>query len=403
MRLVVHDFPGHGFPLSLSRQLAALGHEVLHLYSQEFPSPRAITASASEARLTVAAVSIPGLYTSTKPLQRLQGDRHYAAALVRRVAAFQPEVILGGNGPLAAQSRLLKYSRQQQIPFVFWLQDIYGRAFGLIAQERFGRLLGGLIGTMVSRWEQRLWRQSQSVIAISSDFAQALTKAGIAQERIAIIENWAVREDFIPPEPAITAAWVAKQGLGGRRLIVYAGTLGFKHNPLLLAQVAAALAYYPCEPPHSGVTLVVASEGRGRGLLEAEKQRLGLDCLHLIDFLPPQDFSTCLAAAEFCLVQLEADAGSYSVPSKILAYAAAGRAILAAIPSQNLAARILVQNALGEVVAPNHPEEFIRRAFDWLDQPKLLAQYGQNSLDYANAAFNLPTIADRFLNRLQRD
>ncbi|MCX8502106.1 MAG: glycosyltransferase family 4 protein [Alphaproteobacteria bacterium] len=400
MRLVVHDFPGHGFPLSLSRRLAQLGHEVLHLYSGDYPSPRAFAPSLGESGLTLDAVAERGLYASPNPLWRLWDDRRYAAALVRRVAAFQPEIILGGNGPLAAQARLLDYSRQQQIPFVFWLQDIYGRAFGGIVRKRFGRLLGGPVGGFFSRWERQLWRQSQSIIAISSDFALALTAAGIAQERIAIIENWAVREDFVAPAPEVTAAWVAKHGLGGRRLIVYAGTLGFKHNPRLLVRVAAALADYPSDPPTTGVTLVVASEGRGRSLLEAEKQRLGLDCLHLLDYLPQPEFSACLAAAEFCLVQLEADAGSYSVPSKILAYAAAGRSILAAIPAENLAARLVVQNGLGEVVPPDQDEEFCRRVFEWLDQPTLLAQYSDNSRHYANIAFDLPAISERFLHRL---
>ena len=400
MRLVVHDFPGHGFPLSLSRRLAQLGHEVLHLYSADYPSPQAFGPSVEESGLTLGAVAVLGLYASPNPLRRLWDDRAYARALVARVAAFQPEIILGGNGPLTVQAALLAYGRRQRIPFVFWLQDIYGRAFGVIVRKRFGRLLGGLVGGFFSRWERRLWRQSQSLIAISSDFAQLLTAVGIAQERIAIIENWAVLDDLAAPSPAVTAAWVARHGLGGRRLIVYAGTLGFKHNPRLLARVAAALADYPCDPPSSAVTLVVASEGRGRGLLEAEKQRLGLDCLHLLDFQSPQDFSSCLAAAEFCLVQLEADAGSYSVPSKILAYAAAGRAILAAMPAENLAARLVVRQGLGEVVPPDQEEEFCRRVFEWLDQPALLAQYGENSRQFANSAFDLSAITERFLHRL---
>ena len=40
LRIAVHDYSGHPFQVQLSRALAERGHEVLHLYSTRFQTPR---------------------------------------------------------------------------------------------------------------------------------------------------------------------------------------------------------------------------------------------------------------------------------------------------------------------------------------------------------------------------
>ena len=50
---------------------------------------------------------------------------------------------------------------------------------------------------------------------------------------------------------------------------------------------------------------------------------------------------------------LEADAGVFSVPSKVLSYLCAGRPLLLAVPKENLAAKIVVECGAGLVVEPS--------------------------------------------------
>ena len=40
MRIIVHDYAGHPFEVQLSRELAARGHDVLHLYCGSTHTPR---------------------------------------------------------------------------------------------------------------------------------------------------------------------------------------------------------------------------------------------------------------------------------------------------------------------------------------------------------------------------
>ena len=63
--------------------------------------------------------------------------------------------------------------------------------------------------------------------------------------------------------------------------------------------------------------------------------------LMLLPFQPYEVLPEVLASADVLIAILEPDAGVFSVPSKVLSYHCAGRPILAAIPAENLAARII--------------------------------------------------------------
>ena len=61
---------------------------------------------------------------------------------------------------------------------------------------------------------------------------------------------------------------------------------------------------------------------------------------------------------------LDADAGAFCVPSKVLSYMCAGRAVLGAMPRQNLAARVVVDQNAGRVVEPDDVAGFRAAAIE---------------------------------------
>jgi glycosyltransferase involved in cell wall biosynthesis len=87
----------------------------------------------------------------------------------------------------------------------------------------------------------------------------------------------------------------------------------------------------------------------------------------------------------------------FSVPSKVLSYMCAGRAILGAMPRQNLAARTIVEAGAGVVVEPDDAAAFRAAAEALLANPAQLAAHGAAARKYAENAFDIQQIADRFL------
>jgi colanic acid biosynthesis glycosyl transferase WcaI len=208
------------------------------------------------------------------------------------------------------------------IVFVFWLQDIYSAAIGHYLGERLG-LPGRLIGNHYRRLERSLLNASDAVVAISDRFLPVLAEWRIPDDRIAVIPNWASLSEIYPT--AKDNDWARLHGLHDKTVALYTGTLGLKHNPAILLDLARAGAA-------SALQVVVVSEGKAAQWLEqAHARKRAVDNLTVLPFQPMKLYPQILGTGDILLAILGAEAAAFSVPSKILSYLAAGKPIVAAI------------------------------------------------------------------------
>jgi len=270
---------------------------------------------------------------------------------------------------------------------VFWQQDIYSAAIASAAAARFG-ILGHAIGTVANFVERAVARESKAIIAISDDFLAVLDRWKVSQ-RTTVIPNWAPTAE-LPVRPR-NNAWATKHGLVGRPVVLYSGTLGFKHNPAILVSIARAMkAAFP-----KGLVLVV-SEGLGRDWLAGRKLEEGLTNLELLDYQSYDSFPDVLGSADVLLAILEPSAGQYSVPSKVLSYLCAARAIVAVMPNANAAASVLKSSGGGVVVRPGREHEAVDVILELLGDEPRRTQFARAARQYSETSFNISPIADRF-------
>lgn len=389
MRIAFHDYPGHAFPVQLARALARRGHDVLHLYFADFQSPKGQLARASDdpPGLRLQPIALGARHRKYALLRRWLQDRRYAARLADHVRAFKPDVVLGGNGPLDPQAVLLATARAAGAGFLFWLQDAYGVAIDQLLRRKLP-CVGALVGGHYRRLERRLWRASDVIVAITDDFRPMLDEAGVDPARVAVIENWAALDE-LPPRPRDNE-WARAHGLADKRVLLYAGTMGLKHNPELLCHLARRFRAVP------DVRVVVVSEGLGADHVARAKAAEGLDNLVLLPFQPYATLPDLVATGDVLVVVLEAGAGIYSVPSKLLTYLCAGRAILGAMPLDNLASRIVARAGAGRVAAPDDVAGFLAAAEALLAAPERRAAAGAAARAYAERTFDIAAIAARF-------
>jgi hypothetical protein len=107
-----------------------------------------------------------------------------------------------------------------------------------------------------------------------------------------------------------------------------------------------------------------------------------------------------LGSGDVLLVLLEPDAGVFSVPSKVLTYHCAGRAILGAIPRENLSVRTIEGNGAGVVVDPGDADAFVAAAGRLIDDPDTRRQMGEAARRAAETTFDIDTITDEFVTVL---
>jgi glycosyltransferase involved in cell wall biosynthesis len=93
---------------------------------------------------------------------------------------------------------------------------------------------------------------------------------------------------------------------------------------------------------------------------------------------------------------LEAEAGIFSVPSKVLTYHCAGKPILAAMPSANLASRIILREDSGITVEPDDLDGFQSAARQLRKDDAMRQRRGESARAYAEREFDIQRIADRF-------
>lgn len=390
MRIAICDYSGHPFQVQLSRELARRGHAVLHLHFAEFQTPKGRLSIQPDdpPTLEIAAVSLGRPFAKYSFLRRRWQEIEVGRRIAARIEAFAPDVVIGSNLPIDALLRVAKACWKADRPFVFWQQDIYSAAIGRILARKIG-FLGALIGAYYRRLEAKVVRRSSAVVVISADFVPVLARdLGVGVEHVHVIQNWAPLDEIVPGEKS--NPWSVRFGLDRKKVVLYSGTLGLKHDPSQFIQLAAVLKSHP------DTIVVVISEGSMADWIAAEARSQGLANLRVLPFQPFDSYSQVLASADVLVATLEPDAGVFSVPSKVLSYLSAGRPIILSAPPQNLASQVLAASGGGKVVANADRAALAEGVLYYLTNPELRQDAGRKARAYAETAFDIRTIGDRF-------
>jgi colanic acid biosynthesis glycosyl transferase WcaI len=384
MRFLIHDFAGHPFQVQLSRELAARGHSVTHLYPSGLDGPkgRLERSETDPEGLTICGLPLSSSFRKYSPWRRFVAQYQYARDVKQLIGTDRFDVVLSGNTPIDIQAQLLWHCRKHQIGFVHWVQDVYCRAIEFFLRRRIGPL-AALLTFPFTKLEQMVAARSQAAIVIAPAFRELLRQWGVPAENISVLENWAPLDEIAPLRRSND--WSTRQGLNGKTVFLYSGTLGLKHRPDLLYKLAAAL--------DDDCRVVVISEGTGRQYLESMPK---LNNLTLLGFQPYDQVPNVLASADVLLATLEADAGEFAVPSKILTYLCAGRPLLLAAPASNLAASVVQRSGAGFVADPDSPHEWIGKAVQLAASADLRGSLGVQARRYAEENFDIARIASAF-------
>ena len=388
MRVLIHDFGAYAFPVTLSQALQDRGYDVGHAYCDSLvTTPHNVCDSSADFTLLPVQTSRP--LNKYNLVQRWIQEQEYGRLAARVIQNFNPDIVISANAPLSAQERILRSCNQNRIPFVFWLQDLIGLATSRVLKSKFP-LLSSVIGRYFQSLEGRLLRKSDAVISITEDFTPTLQKFGVIPDRCHVIENWGTLDRF-QGNPSI---WAQRNKLNQRPILLYAGTLSMKHNPAILLHLAQQVG--------SRAQVVVVSQGAGADWLRKVITEHNLDNLTVLPYQEVDQLPAMYASAQLLLVLLTDDAGQFSVPSKVLTCLCAGRPVLAAIPKENLAARIIEDSEAGFILDPNDHVGFVQKAQLLLDEPELCQAMGESARRWADEKFEIGKITDQFEHVLKQ-
>lgn len=388
MRLLIHDYGRFPFIFQLAREMAARGHHVCYACCAGVPERSALNTSEEESEnLQVVAIPVSGVLAKIDFIQRRNQEIAHGKALERLAETFRPDVVISANTPLDPQSALLHWCKHRHVRFVYWLQDLYGLAIREVLKQRLP-FAGAPIAAHYMWMERRLIARSDAVVVITEDFRPHVARMGARNGKVHRLENWAPL-DQIPVRPKDNP-WSRKHDLHDKQVYLYSGTMGMKHDPQLLIDLAGFMRH----DPHARV--VVVAQGSALGWLTKQVSAQRLDNLVVMPLQAPEDLPDVLGSADVLVAVLADSAGVFSVPSKVLTYMCAGRPLLLAVPKENLAARVVTESNAGLVVDPKRVDLFLEAA-DCLMHESDFRQYcGRNARRYAEVNFDIEAIADCF-------
>ncbi|HUS21486.1 MAG TPA: glycosyltransferase family 4 protein [Aeromicrobium sp.] len=394
MDIAVHDFSGHPFQADLARRLAARGHRVLHLSAAEYVSGkgRLQRAPGDPETLSFDQIRVGRDFNKYAVADRIRWELEYGRAAKERLADW-PGVVITCNVPLLAMSAFVRAARRRKIPWIFWHQDVYSAAMADEANRRLPQPLAKPVAAGFDRLEAWCARHAGHAIAIGEAFTAVYERWRVDPAKVSVIPNWAPLEDTVPVQrdnPQSKSIWSGSQESDLR--LLYAGTLGRKHNPGLLVDlvVAAREAGLPA-------VLSVVSEGEAADDLRTLASERPDIPVTVHPFQPADLLSDTLGSADVLVGLLEPEATMFSIPSKVLTYMAAGRPLIGLMPTDNPAAVDIA--ACGGYVDEPTPNG-ARRAAGWLadhaDDAAKRAHIGKQTRGVAEAKFNPDRIVDAF-------
>ncbi|MFO1153499.1 MAG: glycosyltransferase family 4 protein [Rhodospirillales bacterium] len=389
MRIFLHDFSGHPPQVRLSRELACRGHEVMHSYAGDFLTPHGSLERQSDdpAGFAVRPISLGKPFVKSASLTRQMQELEYGRRLRRAMDTFAPDVVVLANTPPASLEFARRGCRRRGIPFVYWLMDINSIGMRTILTKKLG-VAGRLIGWGYRLLERRQLDGSDKIVAICEEFRDTLAEWGIDGNKIAVMPLWAPLDE-VPLRPKANE-WSRRHGLDQTTNVLYAGTLGRKHDPSGLS----ALARHYRE--REEVRIVVVSEGDGVRRIAGEQAADGLSNIVLLPFQPFDALPDVLATADVFIGLLDDDAGGYCVPSKILTYLCAGRPQVGAMPETNRSAEVIRESGGGLVVPPAAPDALIAAVDGLVGDPMQRKRLGDAARAYAEREFDIRRLGDQF-------
>ncbi len=338
IKIHVHDFAGHPFQAELSNELAFVGFDILHsFFAHSGPTKASLTDIHGTGRLTFKAISLRQKYENKNLLKRIVFEFKIAFKLLEIHRSFEPQVSIFANTPLISAWLFKLFTRKSK--FILWHQDVFSIAIQMRSKQNSSNsnTLENLQVKLVKALEIDLVGKAEKIVCISDAFMEIYKVWGVDLRKVTMIENWA-------PLNQIVYVPRSRQIDTGQSLI-YAGTLGLKHNPQILIDLVRGLNSLGLNP-----SLTIISEGDGANFISESIE--SSDPISLRGFVELNELNDLLAESNIAIMLLEEGASEFSVPSKTYSYLAAGKFIVAFAPLSNAASKAVL-DAGGLVFDPS--------------------------------------------------
>lgn len=284
-------------------------------------------------------------------------------------------------------------SRLRGIPFVYDVQDIWPESAVLS-----GMLRDGFVVRAMSRLEKFVYARAKHILCVTEGARGNLIGKGVPPEKVTAMPHWIDESIFAGAKPADRETTRTEQGWSESFIALFAGNLGLVQGLDTVVRAAALLR------AEDRIRIVMVGDGADKARLVALARELnvGESRLQFVERQPMTEMPRFMAAADALLVHLRrSELSRYVIPTKTLAYLAAGKPVLMAMEG---AAADLVQNAgAGVIVPPDEPQQIVDALRALAAMPaERRAEYGAHGREYLEQHLTKQKVIPQYEEVLRR-
>lgn len=269
-------------------------------------------------------------------------------------------------------------------PVALWVQDLWPESLSATGYVRNARVLRAVESVV------RFIYRKVDLLLVQSRAFEAPVKAMAPNREVVYLPNPmdAVFSEEVEPRSAYPA------GNSGFR-VLFAGNIGAAQAVEVIVGAAALLR------ERADIAFVIAGDGSRLAWMKAEAERLALGNLDFLGRLPLTEMPALMRSSSALLVTLADDPiFRLTIPSKVQAYMAAGRPILAALAGEG--ARVVQEAGAGVAVPPANAQALADAVSAMADMPDAQRSLmGENGRQYAQTHFDLGRVAAAIRERLE--
>ncbi len=224
--------------------------------------------------------------------RRLSAFFRFAFRASLHSARLPADVIFASSTPLTIAIPAVYASRKQRAPMVFEVRDLWPEV-----PIAMGALKSPVTRALAHRLERWAYRNADRVVALSPGMSEGVAATGYPVERISVIPNSSDQTLFDVPDAEGEEFRKARNWLGERPLVIYAGTLGKVNDVGFLVRVA-----HEMRRSHPEIRFLVVGNGAERDAVIALARETGtLDTnVFFEDPRPKSAMPALLSAATVC-------------------------------------------------------------------------------------------------------
>ena len=292
-------------------------------------------------------------------------------------------VFVYAPSPLLQALPAVLLARKAKVPLVLWVQDLWPESLSATGYVSNRQVL-----FLVERLVRFIYRSSDRILVQSQAFIKAVAALTDRHERIQYYPN--LYEPSVSNKAGLAVANFVST-LRAHFCIVFAGNLGTAQA--LDNIIAAARQLLPYEQ----IRIVLVGSGSQDDWLAKQCKIHGLNNVILAGRFDAADMPPIFSAAQALLVSLRPDPTfSLTIPSKVQAYLAAGRPIIAALDGEG--ARIVNEAGAGLCSAAGDVEGLVSNVLKLFRMSASERnEMGQSGKHYFQQHFSPDMLADKLL------